>query len=125
MSLADAVNRFTTAAEDGAPAGYVVTRTAAGGVDPLTGLDAPGTQTTILVNAGIQPYAGDLRVLPEAVHAEDVIVIYTDTPILVTPRPDHVTFRGEDFEVFRVRGPFTSWSGVETWTAYAARQVVP
>lgn len=125
MSLLNAIKRFSTAVADGASAGYVVTRSAADVIDPTTGLAIPSAPATLLIDASIQPYSGHgLRVLPESYHTEDVCVIYTATELLLAPVPDHVSYRGTDYEVIKVNGPF-NMSGVATYQVYAARQAMP
>lgn len=124
MSLADVITRFATHDADGSPSGYVVTRSTGANVDS-TGNVIDGTFTTFNIVACVQPYAGRaLRVLPEGTRTGDVRVIDTDTVLQVSPVPDHIVIRGEDYAVFKVDGP-TTMNGFSLYTAYAARQVNP
>ncbi len=122
MSLADVITRFSTAEQDGASAGYTVTRTTGGGVDS-NGNPVTGSTSTILIDACIQPLSPrSLMVLPEGTRTKDVRVIDSITKLQESPIPDHITIRGEDYAVFSVDGP-TSMNGFPLYTAYAARQV--
>lgn len=124
MSLTDVIASFSTAAADGNAAGYTVTRTALGSENSV-GIFVPGSPSTFLIDASVQPYSGrGLKVLPEGVHAEDVQMILTTTLLQVVPVPDVVTIRGEAHTVFRVNGPY-NLDGGTTYQAYAARQVIP
>jgi hypothetical protein len=122
MSLLDCITRFSTAAADGTPAGYVVTRTPIGTYP--NGRYVPGTPTTFLMDASIQPYGGELDVLPEGIMQRDIRVIYSALELKMAPNPDTLVIRGETFAVMNVDGPF-SMSNVTTWRSFAARQTVP
>lgn len=124
MSLADVVTRFSTAAADGDPTGYVVTRSTAATYS-TTGRVVDGAFSTFLIDACIQPLNGrSLMPLPEGTRTDDVIVVDTSTPLQVIPIPDHITFRDDDYTLFKIDGPRTL-NGVSMYTGYAARQVQP
>jgi hypothetical protein len=123
MSLADVITRFSTEQADGVPAGYVVTRTVHNGYSQGNVVD--GTRTTFNIHASIEPLNGrTLMVLPEGTRTEDVRVIDTATELKCEPIPDHISIRGEDYAIWKVDGPLTSF-GVSLYTAYAVRQVNP
>jgi hypothetical protein len=122
--LQDVIARFSTAAADGSPSGYMVTRTAAPTFSS-TGLIVSGSTSTFTTDAHIEPYSGrGLEVLPEGVHVSDVRVIDTTVSLQVNP-PDSVTIAGDSYAVFRSDGPFNFPDGSRRYTSYAARQAVP
>lgn len=124
MSLADVVSRFSTAAADGVPAGYTITRTTAQTYS-ATGIANAPTTTTLLIDASVQPGVyKSIAPLPEGIHAENVVTVDTRTPLLLLPAPDSFIYRGELYTLFRVDGPRTM-GGVSMFTGYAARQVLP
>lgn len=123
MSLLDTITRFSTAAPDGSPGGYTITRYA-GGTYGSDGIAIASTPSTFTIDAAEMPFVGKLEVLPEGVRSEDVRVIVTATALQSIPLPDHITIAGEDFVVFNLDGPF-SMSGIQVYRAYAARQVIP
>jgi hypothetical protein len=123
MSLLDCISRFSTAAMDGTPSGYLITRTAPGSYD-ANGLWVAGSTSTVTTDASVQPYDDSLEVLPTGVRREDVRVLFTPIALTKTPTPDAITIAGESFHVFEVNGPF-NMSGVSTWRSYAARMVIP
>lgn len=123
MPLTDIIAHFSTAAADGTPGGYPVTRRA-----PTTyssaGIAVPGGTSAFTFDACIVPLDGRERItLPNGVHTNDVRVIDTTTQLQPEP-PDIITIAGEPFAVFRVEGPVRMGGGTR-WTAYAARQVIP
>lgn len=120
MSLADIISRFSTAGQDGSPGGYVVTRRAAGSFD-THGVWTGGTTTTITTDARVQPYGGQLKVLPEGIREEDIRVIYSPVELKAVPTADSIVIAGQAFSVFNVDGPFTM-DAVSYWRAYAAKQ---
>lgn len=121
MSLIDCITRFSTAAADGTPAGYVVTRTPLGSY--VTGRYVAGTPTTFTMDASIQPFGGELEVLPDGVLPSDIRVIYSATQLKEEAPPDSLVIAGETYAVFNVDGPFTM-SGISLWRSFAARQRV-
>ncbi len=128
MSLVDVITRFSTAAADGTPGGYIVTRTAqsAYGSDGIAA--GGGPVEAFAIDACVQPYSGrGLTALPEGIMASDIRVIDTATELLVVSadfQPDSIVIAGDKYIVFKVDGPFYM-SGVAMFAAYAARVVVP
>ena len=123
MPLTDIIAHFSTAAADGTPAGYPVTRRAQGSYGSA-GAFIPGSTSAFTIDACIVPFDGRERItLPNGVHTHDVRVIDTATELRCEP-PDIITIRGEAFAVFAVEGP-VQMSGSTRWTAYASRQVIP
>ncbi len=123
MPLTDIIAHFSTAAADGSPGGYSVTRRAQGayGTD---GVFVPGSTSVITIDACIVPFSGRERVtLPEGCRLADVRVIDTTTPLIAEP-PDVITIAGEPFAVFEVEAPVHMGGGIR-YTAYASRQVIP
>lgn len=124
MSLVDVVTRFSTAAADGDPSGYVVTRTTPGGYDS-SGNVVDGLTVTFPIDACVQPLNGrSLMVLPEGARTQDIRVIDTQTFLQESPVPDHIVIRGEDYAIWKVDGPLTL-NGISMYTAYAAREMNP
>ena len=122
--LSDVLQRFSTAAADGATGGYSVARITAASFGS-TGLIVSGTPSTIHVDACVQPYsARALDVLPDGVKVEDVRMIDTLVPMQSNP-PDIITIAGDSFAVFRVDGPNNYPDGSIRYSSYAARQAVP
>lgn len=128
MSLADVITRFSTAAVDGSPAGYVVTRTPTGtyGTDGV--YVAGGAAVTIVIDACVQPHSGigfkvgtDGRRVSSWVTVDTATLLQVESP---TTEPDRIQIRGETYLVVRVDGP-QSLGGVSTYRAFAARQGVP
>ena len=128
MSLADVITRFSTAAADGTPAGYIVTRTPQGtyGTDGV--YVAGGAPSQITIDACVQPHSGigfkagtDGRRVSSVVTVDTATLLQVESP---TTEPDVITIRGEPYRVLRVDGPQTL-NGVSTYRAYAARQAIP
>lgn len=130
MSLLGVIERFRTAGT-GANGQYVVTRTAAGDY-AATGDYAPGSTSTLLITASVQPLDGrENVVLPEGVRVEDVRQIFTATELRVADGlvdEDVVTIPCPDgaspFHVFKVDGPWTLRS-TTSYRALAARRRSP
>ena len=123
MPLTDVIATFSTAAADGSPGGYPVTRRAAASFGS-TGLVVSGGTSSLTVDACVQPLTGRTDVvLPEGVHVNDVRVIDTAVPMQANPS-DLITIAGEPFAVFRVDGP-VNFNGGTRYTSYASRQVYP
>ncbi len=123
MPLTDIIAHFSTAAADGTPAGYPVTRRAATTYNS-SGIAVLGSTSNFTIDACVVPLNGRERLtLPNGVHTNDVRVIDTTTQLQSEP-PDNITIAGESFAVFRVEGPVRLGDGAR-WTAYAARQVIP
>lgn len=121
MSLTNVIARFSTAAADGASGGYTVTRSTGGAMN-ANGEWVSGTTSTFLMDACIQNSAGrQIIPLPEGVHTEDTIEIDTTIALQLIPIPDHITYRGDDYTIFRVDGP-RNLDGGSNYTAYGARQ---
>lgn len=125
MSLSDVIARFSTAAQDGSPTGYLVARRAA----PTFGSNGKivtGSSLSFRIDACVQPFnpLRSLLVLPEGVRVEDVKTIDTTTPMQCNP-PDSVTIAGDAYSVFAVDGPNNFGNAAPRYTAYAARQKVP
>jgi hypothetical protein len=79
---------------------YTVIRTATGTRD--RGRYTPGAVTTFTIIAGIEPVTGrELKDLPEGQRGDEVIAIFTATPIL-TVRPgfgaDRITYRPPGYD---------------------------
>ncbi len=79
---------------------YLVTRTAAG--VRVNGRYTPGLVTTIPIDAGIESVSGrELQDLPEGQRGDEVIRIFTATPLL-TRRPgfdpDQITYQPPGYE---------------------------
>lgn len=127
MPLTDIIAHFSTAAADGTPGGYPVTRRAATTYNS-SGIAVLGGTSGFTIDACVVPvesqHGGRERItLPEGVHTEDVRIIDTTTYLQPEP-PDIITIAGESFAVFRVEGPVRMGGGTR-YTAYAARQVIP
>lgn len=121
MSLTDTIGRFSTAAADNNPSGYVITRGAAGAMSSQ-GEWVAGTTSTFTIDACIQPGQGKrIEPLPEGVNVDDVIEIDTSTALQVAPVPDHINYNSTDYTIYRVDGP-RNLDGGANYTAYAARQ---
>jgi hypothetical protein len=124
MSLADVIARFSTAAADGVPGGYTLTRTTAAPY-ASNGVAGSSTTSTLTIDACVQPGGGKaIRPLPEGIHAEDVIAVDMVTALQLVPVPDALTYRGESYTLFRVEGPRTLGAST-TYTGYFARTVLP
>ncbi len=74
--------------------------------DPIKGRRVDGSTSTFDIRANVQPANGkDLKVLPEARHADDIRVLYTGTELYTTRpgfQPDVVTIAGFLYEVFKI-----------------------
>lgn len=123
MPVTDVIALFSTAAADGSPGGYPVTRTAADSFSS-SGIVVTGATSSFTIAAVVVPFVPHRDiVLPEGVHVQDVRIIDTTTPLQSNP-PDSITIAGEAFSVFEIEGPVHFLGGTR-YTAYAARQVVP
>lgn len=120
MSLSDVIARFSTAAADGTPAGYPVTRRVHGSFNS-SGIWVGGSTSSLTLDMCVMPYGGGLKVLPEGIHEEDIRVIVCASEIKMSPTPDIITIAGDAFSVFDIDGPF-NFDGAVVWRAYAARQ---
>lgn len=91
MSVASAIAAMKTG-------DYTVTRTAASTTDGH-GRIVAGATSTFTIEASIQPVTDrDLKVLPEALHAEDLRKVFTVTELRAVP-PDSITIGGEAWHV--------------------------
>lgn len=124
MSLADVISRFSTAAADGVPGGYTLTRTTAAPY-ASNGVAGTSTTTTLLIDACVQPGAGKgIQPLPQGINADDVVMLDTVTALQLLPVPDMITYRGESYTLYRIDGPRTLGAST-TYTGYFARTVLP
>lgn len=126
MSLLDCITRFSTAAADGTPGGYVVTRTPSGTF--VNGRYTPGTPTTFTIDAVVEPDSGrEIKVLAEGQFAEDTKVLWTSTQLVtMSPNnvPDTLVINGDIYSVARIEGPW-NMSNVTFYKVSVARQRVP
>jgi hypothetical protein len=126
VSLLDTISRFSTAAADGTPSGYVVTRTPAGSY--VNGRYTPGTPGTLTIDAVVEPDSGrEIHVVAEGQFAEDTKVLWTSTPLLTmspTDVPDTIVIAGDTYSVAKIEGPW-NMSGVSIYKVSVARQRVP
>jgi hypothetical protein len=124
VSLADVISRFSTAAADGVPNGYVLTRTTAAPY-ASNGVAGSSSTTTLNIDACVQPNAGkSIHPLPEGINVDDVVAFDTVTALQLLPVPDAITYRGDTYTLYRIDGPRTL-GGVSTFTGYFARTVLP
>lgn len=126
MSLLDTITRFSTAAVDGTPGGYIVTRTPAGSY--VNGRYTAGSPTTFPIDAVVQPSSGrEIKVVAEGQFAEDTKVLWTSTPLVtMSPSdvPDTIVIAGDTYSVSQIFGPW-SIDGVSFYRVQVARQRVP
>lgn len=126
MSLLDVIARFSTAAADGTPAGYVVTRTPTGPY--VNGRYVPGTPFTLNIDAIVIPSSGrEIKVVAEGQFAEDTKTLWTATPLVtMSPAdvPDTIVISGDTYSVAAISGPW-NMSGVTFYKVLVARQRVP
>ena len=126
MSLLDTITRFSTAAADGTPSGYVVTRTPAGTY--VNGRYTPGTPSTFTIDAVVEPSSGrEIKVVAEGQYAEDTKVLWTSAALQTmspTTVPDLVTITGDSYSVATIGGPW-NMSGVTIYKVSVARQRIP
>jgi hypothetical protein len=126
MSLADTLARFSTAAADGTPSGYVVTRTPAGSY--VNGRYTPGTPTTFTIDAVVVPASGrEIKALPEGQFAEDTKTLWTSTALVTmspTTIPDTLVIAGDTYSVAKIEGPW-NMGGATFYKVSVARQRVP
>ena len=126
MSLLDTLARFSTAAADGTPSGYVVTRTPAGTY--VNGSYTPGTPTTLNIDAVVEPSSGrEIKVLAEGQFAEDTKILWTSTPLVtMSPNnvPDTIVIAGDTYSVAAIAGPW-NFVGGTFYKVSVARQRVP
>lgn len=118
MTVAQVIDYFKTAAT------YTVTRTAASTTD-TKGRRVAGATSTFTIVACIQPVSDrDLKLLPEALHTEDLRKVFTTTLLKGEPRPDSIAIDGE---AWLVVGRPPRWNPpVSThYEAIVSRQVVP
>ncbi|MBA3841181.1 MAG: hypothetical protein H0X39_00920 [Actinobacteria bacterium] len=126
MSILETIAHFSTAAADGTPSGYVVTRTPAGTY--VNGRYTAGTPTTFTIDAVVQPGSGrDLKVMAEGQFSEDTKVLWTTTALVTMSPvdvPDTLVIAGDTYSVASVIGPW-NMSGVTFYKVSVARQRVP
>lgn len=118
MSLLDSLSDFKTGT-------YTVTRTMYAA--PVSGVYAAPSTTTLLIDAVVVPYAGQLDALPEGVNATETRVIGTATELLDAAdgrAPDSIAIGGDNFLVFRVDGPVIMPDSVH-YRVFAARRRLP
>lgn len=102
---------------------YTVTRRGPGTY--VGGVYQPASASTLSAFASVQPVDGrDLHPDAAAQWGEEVVVVYTETPLRTrgpAGEADLVSVGGEDYEVKRVES-WTHW-GATHYRAYAARIV--
>ena len=84
---------------------FSVKRTVAGSY--VNGVYVEGAETTITIQASVQPVSGqDLVAIPEGRRASDMVKIYTDSDLFGQgdagsgQSPDRLTYRGADYEIY-------------------------
>jgi hypothetical protein len=73
----------------------------------VNGVYVEGTETTLTIQASVQPMSGnDLVAVPEGRRASDMVKLYTSTDLFSQgdagsgQSPDRLTYRGKDYEIY-------------------------
>jgi len=84
---------------------YTVKRTVAGSY--VSGVFVEGSETTLSIQASIQPVSGqDMVSIPEGRRSSDMVKVYTDTSLFSQgdagsgQSPDRVVWLGKDYEIY-------------------------
>lgn len=83
---------------------FTIKRTVAGAY--VNGVYVEGAESTITIQASVQPISGtDMVVIPEGRRASDIVKIYTDSDLFGQgdagsgQSPDRLVYRGADYEI--------------------------
>ena len=84
---------------------FTVKRNAAGGY--VNGVYVEGAETTITIQASVQPVSGqDLVAIPEGRRASDMVKVYTSEDLFgqgdagTGQSPDRLVYRGKEYEIY-------------------------